>query len=403
MAEPSDNADALRGGSAQGTMTPPQTKRFPMRRSFRPGLFLLQSAIAGLALAFVVMHFAPGLAERLRSSPSEAGSAGPYSYAEAVRSASPAVVSIYANRIITERVLMRTDPTTQRFSGLAVGPTVRRREPIIGSGVIVSADGYVLTNHHVISGAEQIRIALWDGRVTDAQVVGSDAETDLAVLKVEGSGLPALPLDPAIELQVGDVVLAIGNALGLSQTVTQGIVSGLGRTPLHQVLAEEFIQTDAAINEGNSGGALVNARGQLIGINTFVMGRRNGAEGIGFAIPMGIASEVFAQIRDTGVVVRGWMGAEYGDAPVLPGSLDAMGPRGVALSEIYIGGPAQAAGLLPGDVLLKFDGEAISDQSSLRSREASTAPGRQVEVAGLRAGVPFVTQVQLVQRPSQTR
>ncbi len=365
--------------------------------------FLLQSAVAGLALAFVVIHFAPGLAERLRGEPSPATEGAPRSYAQAVRSASPAVVSLYANRIVTERVLLRPDPTTQRFSGLAVGPTVRRREPILGSGVIVSEDGYVLTNHHVISGAEQIRIALWDGRVTDARVVGSDAETDLAVLKVEGSGLPALPLDPSVALEVGDVVLAIGNALGLSQTVTQGIVSGLGRTPLNQMLSEEFIQTDAAINEGNSGGALVNAQGQLIGINTFVLGRRNGAEGIGFAIPMGIAADVFAQIRETGVVVRGWMGAEYGDAPVLPGSLDAMGPRGVALTEVYMGGPAQAAGLRAGDVLLSFDGETIGDQSSLRLREASKAPGSTVEVSGLRAGVPFVAQLQLIQRPAQAR
>lgn len=375
-----------------------------MPRLPRPLSFLLQSAVAGLALAFVVIHFAPGLAERLRNDPvAPVATTAPHSYAPAVRSASPAVVSLYANRIVTERLFLRPDPTTQRFSGLAVGPTVRRREPILGSGVIVSEDGYVLTNHHVISGAEQIRIALWDGRVTDARVVGSDAETDLAVLKVEGSGLPALPLDSSVAVEVGDVVLAIGNALGLSQTVTQGIVSGLGRTPLNQMLSEEFIQTDAAINEGNSGGALVNARGQLIGINTFVLGRRHGAEGIGFAIPMGIASDVFAQIRETGVVVRGWMGAEYGDAPVLPGSLDAMGPRGVALTDVYMGGPAQAAGLRPGDVLLSFDGETISEQSALRLREANKPPGSSVEISGLRAGVPFVAQLQLIQRPAQAR
>lgn len=377
--------------------------RLPMPRLPRLLSFLLQSVVAGLALAFVVIHFVPGLAERLRAAPDARAAEAPVtSYAAAVRSASPAVVSLYANRIVTERVLLRPDPTTQRFSGLAVGPTVRRREPILGSGVIVSEDGYVLTNHHVISGAEQIRIALWDGRVTDARIVGSDAETDLAVLKVDGSGLPALPLDPSVPLEVGDVVLAIGNALGLSQTVTQGIVSGLGRTPLNQTLTEEFIQTDAAVNEGNSGGALVNARGQLVGINTLVLRRRYGAEGIGFAIPMTIASSVFAQIRETGVVVRGWMGAEYGDAPVLPGSLDAMATRGVAITEVYVGGPAQAAGLRPGDVLLSFDGEAISDQSTLRVQESGKAPGSSVEVSGLRAGVPFVAQLQLIQRPAQS-
>lgn len=374
-----------------------------MPRPFRVPVFLLQSAIAGLALAFIVLHFAPGLAERLRSGAPAAGASGPSSYADAVKRASPAVVSLYANRIVTERVLLPPDPITQRFSGLTIGPTVRRREPILGSGVIVSEDGYVLTNHHVITGAEQIRIALWDGRVTDARVVGSDSETDLAVLKVEGSGLPALGLDPAIPLQVGDVVLAIGNALGLSQTVTLGIVSGLGRTPLNQAIEEEFIQTDAAINEGNSGGALINAQGQLVGINTFVLGRRNGAEGIGFAIPMSVAADVFAQIRDTGVVTRGWMGAEYGDAPVLPGSTDLFGPRGVALTEVYVGGPAHAAGLRPGDVLLSFDGETIADQADLRGREAAKSPNSKVEVAGLRAGVPFVATLDLIQRPSPSR
>lgn len=366
-------------------------------------IFLLQSAMAGLALAFLVVHFAPGLAERLRGSAAVASPEAPHSYAEAVRRASPAVVSLYANRIVTQRVLLPPDPTTQRFSGLTVGPTVRRREAILGSGVIVSEDGYVLTNHHVITGAEQIRIALWDGRVTDARIIGSDAETDLAVLKVEGNGLPALALDPAVSLEVGDVVLAIGNALGLSQTVTQGIVSGLGRTPLNQAPAEEFIQTDAAINEGNSGGALINARGQLIGINTLVLGRQIGAEGIGFAIPMNIAAQVFAQISETGVVTRGWLGAEYGDAPVLPGSMDAMGPRGVALTEVYVGAPAYVAGLRPGDVLLSFDGERIPDQAELRAREAAKAPGSTVEISGLRAGVPFVTKLQLIQRPSQSR
>ncbi len=403
MAEPSDNAAGLRKRPAQGTMPAVHARSPPMSRPFRVPVFLLQSAVAGLALAFVVLHFAPGLVERLRGSDPQAAGPAPSSYAAAVKHASPAVVSLYANRIVTERVLLPPDPITQRFSGLTVGPTVRRRESILGSGVIVSQDGYVLTNHHVITGAQQIRIALWDGRVTDARVIGSDAETDLAVLKVEGNGLPALGLDPAVTLEVGDVVLAIGNALGLSQTVTLGIVSGLGRTPLNQAIEEEFIQTDAAINEGNSGGALISASGQLVGINTFVLGRRSGAEGIGFAIPMSVAADVFAQIRDTGVVRRGWMGVEYGDAPVLPGSSDALSPRGVALTEIYVGGPAHAAGLMPGDVLLSFDGESIDDQAALRAREAAKPPGSSVEVAGLRAGVPFVARLDLIQRPSANR
>jgi serine protease DegQ len=370
-----------------------------MQRPFRPLMFLLQSAVFGLAAAFVILQLAPGLAGWLRGG-SVAGPVAPVqSYADAVQRAAPAVVSIYADRVVTERLLIRPDPTTQRFSGVTVGPTRTRLARALGSGVIVSEDGYVLTNHHVISGAEQIRVALWDGRVTQAQIVGSDAETDIAVLKMDGSSLPALVLDPELPMRVGDVVLAIGNPFGLSQTVTQGIVSGLGRTPLNQAFSEEFIQTDAAINEGNSGGALVNASGQLIGINTFVLGRLNGAEGIGFAIPMKIASEVFREIREKGVVTRGWLGAEYGDAPVLPGANALEGPRGVALTGVYNGGPAQGVGLRAGDILLEFNGVPVEDAASLRHREAELPPGSRVRVAGLRAGVPFQTDLDLMQRP----
>jgi serine peptidase DegS len=370
-----------------------------MQRPFRPLLFLLQSAVFGLAAAFVILQLVPGVAGWLRGGAAASAAAPLHSYADAVQRAAPAVVSIYADRVVTERLLIRPDPTTQRFSGVTVGPTRTRLARALGSGVIVSEDGYVLTNHHVISGAEQIRVALWDGRVTQAQIVGSDAETDIAVLKMDGSSLPALVLDPELPMRVGDVVLAIGNPFGLSQTVTQGIVSGLGRTPLNQAFSEDFIQTDAAINEGNSGGALVNASGQLIGINTFVLGRLNGAEGIGFAIPMKIASEVFREIREKGVVTRGWLGAEYGDAPVLPGAHALEGPRGVALTGVYSGGPAQGVGLRAGDILLEFNGVPVEDAASLRQREAELPPGSRVRVAGLRAGVPFQTDLDLMQRP----
>jgi serine protease DegQ len=203
-------------------------------------------------------------------------------------------------------------------------------------------------------------------------------------------------------MQVGDVVLAIGNPFGLGQTVTQGIVSGLGRNQLRLqgTVFQDFIQTDAAINEGNSGGALVDADGRLIGINTFVLGRMTaGAEGIGFAIPTATAKAVFDQIVDHGLVVRGWLGADYGDAPVLPGGLPGDSPRGVAVTQVYAGGPADTAGLLPGDVLLQFDGRDIADQSELRDREAALTPGRKVQVAGLRAGVPFTAELVLTQRP----
>lgn len=370
--------------------------------------FLLQSAIVGLAAAFVVTQLAPDFARGVRdrsglATPATAGPSapGPNSYAAAVSRAAPSVVSIYVDRVVTEQArLLVPNPVTQRFTGITLGPPQQRLQRAEGSGVIVTSDGYVVTNHHVVAQADEIQTVLWDGRVTRARVVGSDKDTDLAVLKIDGANLPAMPLENATPIQVGDVVLAIGNPFGLGQTVTQGIVSGLGRDQLDQTTYEDFIQTDAAINAGNSGGALVNSQGELIGINTFVLSRTTAsAEGIGFAIPLSTAKQVFDEIVDHGVVIRGWLGAEYGDAPVLPGSLPPGAPRGVALTGVYTGGPADQAGLQAGDVLLKFDGVDIMDQSDLRDREAALAPGTKVRVAGLRAGVPFDAEMVLTQRP----
>ena len=368
--------------------------------------FLLIAASVGLALAFLVVlarpEWARGLQQRVAPQPAALPYAaqGPVSYAEAVARAAPSVVSIYTARIVTELLpVPLSNPTVQRFSGIALGQPRRRLERALGSGVIVSADGYVLTNHHVIARADEIQIVFWTGQATLARIVGSDPETDLAVLKVEGRDLPAMSLDPERPVSVGDVVLAIGNPFGLRQTVTQGIVSGLGRSPLNVSGLEDFIQTDAAINEGNSGGALVNAHGELVGINTFVLGRRAGAEGIGFAIPLGLAGEVLRQIVEHGVVVRGWLGAEYGDAPVLPGALPPGAARGIAITTVYPGGPADSAGLRPGDVLTEFDGQAIADQADLREREAAAKPGSVVEIAGFRAGVPLSGRITLAQRP----
>jgi serine protease DegQ len=297
---------------------------------------------------------------------------------------------------VTERPILMPNPTLQRFTGITLGPLRQRLQRAQGSGVIVAPDGYILTNHHVVASADEIQIVLWDGRVTRARVVGSDKDTDLAVLKIDGNNLPALALDASAR-RVGDVVLAIGNPFGLGQTVTQGIVSGVGRNQLNLTEAAyaDFIQTDAAINEGNSGGALVDAQGDLIGINTFVLGR---AEGISFAIPAATAKAVFEQIVEHGVVVRGWLGAEYGDAPILPGELPADAARGVALTQVWPGGPADQAGLQPGDLLLQLDGRDIVDQTDLRQREAALAPGTRVSIVGLRAGVPFTTQMVLTQR-----
>jgi serine protease DegQ len=388
-----------------------------LRPLFDSLAFFVRFAVLGLAIAFVLVLVRPDWGDALRArlgaapppppAPAAALRQGPVSYAEAVQRAAPSVVSIYTARVVTEQPYrLIPDPAVQRFSGIALGQPRRRLERALGSGVIVSDDGYVLTNHHVIAGADEIQVVLWDGRTTRgrlpstrARVVGSDPETDLAVLKIEGSNLPAMPLDIEVPLEVGDVVLAIGNPFGLGQTVTQGIVSGLGRDQLKQQTYEDFIQTDAAINQGNSGGALVTARGQLIGINTFVLGRMIGAEGIGFAIPLATARAVLEQIVEHGVVIRGWLGVEYGDAPILPGGLAPGTPRGVAITVVYPGGPADRIGLRPGDVLLGFGGQAIEDVADLRDREAAVAPGTTVPVTGLRAGVPFSAELTLAQRP----
>lgn len=371
-----------------------------------PWLRLTVKAIVfGLAAAFVVMLFRPEWAQQLRSGPvtqpripAQSSGAPRLSYADAVERAAPSVVSIYTARVITVAPVL-PNSTFQRFSGMTLGQPRSRLERALGSGVIVSKDGYVLTNHHVISNADEIQVVLWDGRVTQARIIGSDPDTELAVLKVEGSDLPAMSLESGASSRVGDVVLAIGNPFGLSQTVTQGIVSALGRNQLNRSTYEDFIQTDAAINEGNSGGALINAEGDLIGINTFVLGRMAGAEGIGFAIPVETARVVLKEIVEKGMVVRGWIGAEYGDAPILPGGLAPGTTRGVALTYIYPGGPADTAGLRSGDVLTRFNGADLADRLDLREREAALTPGSRVEIEGFRAGLPIRGELVLIQRP----
>jgi serine protease DegS/serine protease DegQ len=372
-------------------------------------------AVIGLAAAFVLSVLMPDFVARLRgNAPARVGSVpstprqGPFSYNAAVAHASPSVVNIYANKLTPERSVYRIpDPLTQRLLGLVVGPLRQRRDQSLGSGVIFSSNGYVLTNNHVISGADDIQIALDDGRVAQAQVVGSDAETDLAVLKIEADNLPAIDVPDDATAEIGDVVLAIGNPINLGKTVTMGIVSATGRQ-LKMSAYEDFIQTDAAINSGNSGGALVNALGELIGINTAIYPRTptndgrgsyaQGTEGIGFAIPVSTAKAVLEQIIQHGRVIRGWIGADYTDIPAPTGATAR--PQGVMVIRVVPESPAAQAGLQPGDLLLKLDGTAITDQIDLRNREAALAPGTKVRLEGLHGNLPFALDVLLVQRPA---
>jgi serine protease DegQ len=377
--------------------------------------FVARFVILGLAIAFVISLVWPGVGDRLRARfglqhdntpaaiTSAPSSAAPASYADAVAKAAPSVVNIYANKIVTEQaVRMFTDPLMQQlFGGTPIG-TVKRREQNLGSGVIVSADGYVLTNNHVIANADDIQVLLYDGRVAKAKLIGADEETDLAVLKISDAvNLPVIQMADPKRLRVGDVVLAIGNPLNLNQTVTMGIISAIGRQ-LNNSSPEDFIQTDAAINLGNSGGALVNSNGDLVGINTLLIGKAANAEGIGFAIPVDTATNVLRQLIATGHVTRGWLGANYGFVPVAADSgLPAAAARGAQITDVTPGTPAALAGLQPRDILLRLGDDDIRDPADLSRREAALKPGSKVEVSGLRNGVAFHVQVGVIQRPPQ--
>ena len=399
-----------------------------MRTFYRISMFVAQCITLGLAAAFIVAIVSPTLVERLRHSLSPASEpmttpAPPMtqsapehtspmpsesehdndtmtvSYSSAVSHAAPSVVNIYTNKIVTQQqYLVPTNPAFQRmFPGIAFGPPTKRPERGLGSGVIVNADGYVLTNNHVIQGADEINVALYDGRVTAARVIGTDAETDLAVLKIDASNVPAISIADKNPLNVGDVVLAIGNPFGIGRTVTMGIVSALGRQ-LKKSIYEDFIQTDAAINQGNSGGALVNAHGELVGINSDVFTPTGGNIGIGFAIPVATAKSVLEQIVEHGKVIRGWIGAEYADVTSIQTPSTA---HGVAVVGVYEKGPAAQAGLRAGDILTTMDGEPITNELELRNREANIAPGTAVKLGGTRNGQNLSLSITLAERPQR--
>ena len=376
--------------------------------------FIVRFVVLGLLAAFVIAWFWPGsgtrLRERLGLHPAAANvtaaavDSGPVSYADAVALAAPSVVNIYANKIVTEQaVRMYDDPVLQQLFG-GTPTTFQHREQTLGSGVIVRTKNqdFVLTNNHVIARAADVQVLLYDGRIARATLVGADEETDLAVLKIAASNLPAIGLADPKALRAGDVVLAIGNPLGLNQTVTMGIVSAVGRQ-LTSGSAEDFIQTDAAINLGNSGGALVNTAGKLVGINTLLIGKAAGAEGIGFAIPVGVARKVLDEIIATGYVVRGWLGANYAFVPLPADSGLPAAARGAQITDVYAGGPAAQAGLLPRDIVLRIGEHDITGPADLRRDEAALKPGSVVVVSGLRNGSPFHIKVTPTRRPPPQR
>jgi serine protease DegS len=310
-------------------------------------------------------------------------------------------VNIYTTKVITERTSpMLEDPFFRHFFGNQPN-TRQRRESSLGSGVLVSPMGYILTNNHVITGADEIAVALHDGRAVQAKLVGADPESDLAVLKIELKDLPASTLGHSKDLRVGDVVLAIGNPFGVGQTVTSGIVSALGRNSLGINTFENFIQTDAAINPGNSGGALINAYGDLVGINTAIYSQSGGSMGIGFAIPISLARDVLTQIIEHGHVIRGWLGVKIQDiTPQLAESFKLKSTDGVVITNIILNGPADKAGLDRGDVITQIAGTKVRDVRETLDTISRHKPGEHISVTIIREGKEQTKEATVIERPT---
>jgi len=379
--------------------------------------FIIQFATIGLAAAFLILYFQSEkekavslpsptadteiveLIESTRNTPATQIN----SYAPAVKNAAPAVVNIQTTKIITERQHpLMNDPVFRQFFGDSVGEPRKRMESSLGSGVIISPQGYILTNHHVIKAADEILIALKDGRTAIATVIGTDPDTDLAVLHIKLDNLPAITLSKTLDVEVGDVVLAIGNPFGVGQTVTSGIISATGRNMLGINTFENFIQTDAAINPGNSGGALINSYGELIGINTAIYSQSGGSQGIGFAIPLSLARNVLTQIIEFGHVKRGWLGIAIQNMnSELAESFDMKKVYGVIVNGVAKSGPADKAGIKQGNVITHINNIEIENSRHLLNLVSQIQPGGTLSIKGLRQGKTFTTSAKTVQRPKQ--
>lgn len=311
---------------------------------------------------------------------------GPVSYSAAVERAAPAVVNIFTQRIVRQQQHpLLSNPLLRRFFN---NQPSERIQSSLGSGVIMNPEGYILTNHHVIAGATEIRVSMHDGREIDASLIGSDAEVDLAVLKINLTNLPYVRIAEQEALNIGDVVLAIGNPFGVGQTVTMGIVSAMGRNQLGLNTYEDYIQTDAAINPGNSGGALINAYGELVGINSAIYSKSGGSQGIGFAIPANSAAQVLADITQFGQTIRGWMGIEVQEATPalltriqLPTALEGLIVTGLSLN-----GPAQQSGLMIGDIITSLNDQPSESAKAAMNQIAALRPGENIRIEFIRSG-----------------
>jgi serine protease DegQ len=378
---------------------------------YRLWLIFAQAATVAVAVLFVVSTFRPEWLPARGGAQlavvQQAPTTGPLptavrvgSYHEAVQRAAPSVVNIFTSKEIrSPRHPLLNDPLFRRFFADQL-PDEAQRASSLGSGVIVSASGYVLTNHHVVEAADEIEVALADGKKLLAKVVGNDPETDLAVLRVSAENLPAITFGSSDALKVGDVVLAIGNPFGVGQTVTGGIVSALGRTGLGINTFENFIQTDAPINPGNSGGALIDAGGNLVGINTAIFSRSGGSMGIGFAIPVSSAKIVLEQIVKSGSVTRGWIGVEVQEiTPTLAESFKLGAQRGALIAGVLRGGPADKAGVKPGDVLVEVQGNLVADPTAMLNLIAALPPGAPAKMKLKRQGQDVEATINIGRRP----
>jgi serine protease DegQ len=375
-------------------------------------LLFSQTATICLAALFVIGTLRPDLLNGMPQNAvitvgqqtTEAGGAAPRagSYSDAAKKAMPAVVNIYTMKAVkVQQHPLREDPLFRFFFGEQPEAQAQPNTNL-GSGVIVSESGYILTNSHVVEAADGIEVALTDNRRVTAKVVGTDPESDLAVLKIDLPKLPAITFGAPDSARIGDVVLAIGNPFGVGQTVTLGIVSALGRSQLGINTFENFIQTDAAINPGNSGGALVDTSGNLIGINTAIYSRTPGGAslGIGFAIPAGTAKTVMEQIIETGSVQRGWIGVGVQDmTPEIAESFKIPGTRGTLITEVFRGTPADRGGVKAGDVLVAVDGKAVTDSASMLNLIAALKPGSETTLRLMREAKAVELRVTVGKRP----
>ena len=363
--------------------------------------YIVIPALVGCIVALSILLWAPDL-NSIKSFNNGSPINAPTSYAEAVELAAPTVVNIYTSTLIhRERHPIFDEPLFQYFFGTNPQPDSRIQSSL-GSGVIMREDGYVLTNNHVISGADEIVVALRDGREAEAKVVGTDPDSDLALLKIELDNLPAIHLTNN-ELRIGDVVLAIGNPFGVGQTVTLGIVSATGRGQLGLSIYEDYIQTDAAINPGNSGGALINTEGELVGLNTAIFSKSGGNQGIGFAIPSAIASRIVDDILLHGSAIRGWLGIEVQEST--PSLLEALGlPKaltGLIVTAIHPGGPAEKSGLKVGDIITKINQVETEDARKTMNLIAAVRPGEVVDIEYLHGGKVLEAKAVAGQRKQQ--